>query len=202
MGRFGLACRAFWAALRGGEVAQRLEAALARPALPKKDSEALPQPQAAEPRPDRPARSEAITLLAALQRDSRLVDLVKQPLDRFSDEEVGAAARAVLTQAAAVLDRFFALVPVVAQEEGTALELPASYDPGLYKLSGSVPGSGPLRGQLVHHGWKATMVKLPTWTGSREAALVVAPAEVEVVGAASRLPGSDSMPQAQARPAP
>jgi hypothetical protein len=200
MGRFGLACRAFWAALRGGETAQRIEAALAPPALPKKDTEALPQPQPVEPRPAAAARSEAITLLAALQRESRLVDLVKQPLEQFSDEQVGAAARTVLTEAANVLDRFFALVPVVAQQEGTTLQLPAGYDPGLYKVSGVVSGSGPLRGQLVHHGWKATMVKLPTWTGSREAALVVAPAEVEVEGAALGLPPGDGAPPAQARP--
>lgn len=194
MGRFALACRAFWAALRGGEAAQRLLAALAPPALPKKDIEALPQPRAKEPVAAAPARSEAVTLLAALQRDSRLVDLIKQPLDKFSDEEIGAAARTVLTEAAAVLDRCFALTPVVAQAEGTSLELPANYDPGLYKLAGTVAGSGPLRGQLVHHGWKATMVKLPTWTGSREAALVVAPAEVEVEGGTPGLPGSGGVP--------
>lgn len=139
-------------------------------------------------------------MLAALQREARLVDLVKQPLEKYSDEEVGAAARNVLTGAAAVLDRFFALVPVVAQEEGTALELPSSYDPGVYKLSGPVPGTGPLRGQLVHHGWKATRVQLPAWTGSREAALVIAPAEVELPGEAAGLPGDPS--SAGTRPPP
>jgi hypothetical protein len=202
MSRFGLACRAFWAALRGGEAAQRIQAALSLPALPKRDSEVAPQRQPAEAPPATPVRSEAITLLAALQRECRLVDLVKQPLEKFSDEEVGAAARTVLTEAAAVIDRFFALAPVVAQEEGTALELPESYDPGLYKLSGAVGGAGPLRGQLVHHGWKATRVKLPAWTGSREAALVVAPAEVDLGGATPGLPGSEGLPPAQARPAP
>ena len=33
---------------------------------------------------------------------------------------------------------------------------------------------------LVHHGWRATAVKLPTWTGSKSSALVIAPAEVEI----------------------
>jgi hypothetical protein len=32
----------------------------------------------------------------------------------------------------------------------------------------------------MHHGWKATAVKLPEWSGSKESALVVAPIEVEV----------------------
>ena len=119
-------------------------------------------------------------MLAALQREARLVDLVKQPLAGFSDEQIGAAARNVLGDCAAVLDRFFALQPVAKQEEGAPCDVPAGYDPGCYKLSGRVEGSGPFPGRLVHHGWRATTVKLPSWTGSKESTLVIAPAEVEL----------------------
>jgi hypothetical protein len=58
--------------------------------------------------------------------------------------------------------------------------VPKGYDPGKYKLAGAVEGAGPFRGTLSHHGWQATTVKLPAWTGSKEAALVIAPAEVDV----------------------
>jgi hypothetical protein len=109
-----------------------------------------------------------------------LVDLVKQPLGEFSDDQIGAAARNVLTDAATVLDRFFALQPIAAGEEGVACDVPKGYDPGKYKLAGAVEGSGPFRGKLAHHGWQATTVKLPAWTGSREAALVIAPAEIDL----------------------
>ena len=87
MSRIGTAFRALWAALRSQEAAERIAAALDAQALPKIDQEAKPQPAA---RPESPARSEAITLLAALQREARLIDLVKEPLDQYTDEQIGA----------------------------------------------------------------------------------------------------------------
>jgi len=181
MTRIGLAFRAFFAAIASAEKARQIEAALAGAALPKIDAEAKTQPPLPiRAEPAKPARSEAITLLAALQREARLVDLVQQPLGQFSDEQVGAAARNVLTDCAAVLNRFFELQPVAAAEEGASLEVPTGYDPNRFKLSGAVSGSGPFRGQLAHHGWQATAVKLPAWTGPKDSSLVIAPAEVEV----------------------
>lgn len=180
MSRIGVAFRALFAALGSAETAQRLEAVLSGRALPKSDAEAKSPPPAAATPESRPARSEAITLLAALQREARLVDLVKQPLASFSDEEIGAAARNVLGDCSVVLDRFFALQTVATQEEGTVCDVPKGYDSARFKVSGSAEGTGPFRGKLTHHGWQASTVKLPSWTGSKEAALIIAPAEVEV----------------------
>jgi hypothetical protein len=148
--------------------------------LPKIDAEAKPQPR--EPRTElpRPARSEAVTLLAALQREARLVDLIMQPLGQFTDEQIGAAARNVLTDSRGVLERFFALQPVVNQEEGTSYAVPAGYDPARLKIAGEGTSRGLLQGRLVHQGWQATSVKLPAWTGSSDSALVIAPAEIEL----------------------
>jgi hypothetical protein len=180
MGRIIVAFQAFFAALANPAKAERLKAALEGAVLPKMhaDEKRLPEPK--RPEPPSPLRSEAISLLAALQRESRLVDLVKQPLANFSDEQIGAAARKVLGDCAAVLDRFLALTPVACEAEGERCDVPADYDPAIYKLSGRVEGNGPFSGTLVHHGWKATTVKLPAWTGSKNSALVIAPAEVEV----------------------
>ena len=184
MSRIGVAFRAFFAALGNSDKARQIEAALAGAELPKidvaeKTQQPPPQPQ---PRrePEKPGRSEAITLLDALQREARLVDLVQQPLGQFSDEQIGAAARSVLADSAVVLNRFFELQPVTAAEEGASLDVPTGYDPNRFKLTGAVSGSGPFRGQLVHHGWQSTAVKLPSWTGSKDSALIIAPAEVEV----------------------
>ncbi|MCU0959788.1 MAG: DUF2760 domain-containing protein [Pirellulaceae bacterium] len=126
------------------------------------------------------ARSEAISLLAALQREARLVDLVKEPLGNYSDAQVGAAARDVLRDCGRVLDRFFDLQPLVDQEEGSVVDIPAEYDTGRYRLTGHVGSEPPRRGRLVHHGWVATRCEVPTWTGSAAARLVVAPEEVEL----------------------
>lgn len=180
MGRVGVAFRVFWAALTNMAAAGRLESALAVPSLPNVNTAEKPQPPASAPSVGRPARSEALTLLAALQREARLVDLIKQPLADFSDEEIGAAARNVLGDSAAVLDRFFGLRPVTDQAEGTGCDVPGEHDPACYKLSGRVEGAGPFRGSVVHPGWKATAVNLPVWTGSKDSALIVAPAEIEV----------------------
>lgn len=179
MNRVLTAFRAFYLALRSRELAERIEAALATPQLPKIDHEAKPPPSRAEP-PPAPARSEAVTLLAALQREARLIDLVKEPLDQYTDEQIGGAARNVLRDCAAVLDRFFTLRPVLAQSEGAAVEVPPGYDPARFKLAGQVAGNGPFRGTLAHPGWQAASCKLPAWTGSKDASLIIAPAEVEV----------------------
>lgn len=182
MGRIGVAFRAFFKALFDRQVADRLDAALAGKTLPaiSAGGETLPKENVAPKAPPAPKRSEALTLLAALQREARLIDLVQEPLADYSDEQIGAAARNVLRDSATVLQRFFALKRVSSQAEGETAEVPANYDPARYRLVGNVNGNGPHRGQLTHAGWEATTVNLPAWTGSNQSALVVAPAEVEV----------------------
>lgn len=138
-------------------------------------------PTAATPTAAPPSqRSDAITLLATLQREARFVDIVTEPLDGYSDAQVGAAARDVLRDSGKVLDRLFSLSRVADVEEGNRVELPASYDTGKYRLTGNVSGDPPLAGRLVHAGWQATACELPAWTGGQQAALVIAPAEVQV----------------------
>jgi Domain of unknown function (DUF2760) len=133
-------------------------------------------PRAAES----PRRSDAITLLEALQREARLVDIVKEPLGDYTDAQIGAAARDVLGDCLAVLDRFFALKPISEENEGAELEVPASLDPGRYRLTGNISAEPPSKGKLVHSGWLATQCELPTWSGSKQSALVVAPIELEI----------------------
>jgi hypothetical protein len=180
MGRFSVAWRAFIAALTDAAIRARLEAALTQTALPQASAVEKTPRQAPVPEPAKPAKSEALTLLAALQREARLIDLVKQPLTEFSDEEIGAASRNVLADCRAVLDRFFQIEPLLTQPEGAPCDVPPGYDPANYKLSGRVEGPGPFRGQLIHHGWRATAQNLPTWTGSKTSTQTLAPAEIEI----------------------
>ena len=183
MGSVGLAFRAFFRTLLSAEVSQRVRTALDGQPLPKitagEESKQKAADDKAAPEPP-PKRSEAITLLAALQREARLVDLIQQPLGQFSDEQIGAAARGVLGDSAAVLTRFFALKPVLSENEGEQISVPPAYDPGRFKLSGNVSGSPPYTGKLAHAGWEATTVNLPTWTGNKSSANIIAPAEVEI----------------------
>ena len=142
-----------------------------------------PQPQSvpkSKPAPAPPARNDAITLLATLQREARFVDIVKEPLADYSDAQVGAAARDVLRDCGAVLDRLFDVQPIVDKEEGADVDLPAGFDAGRFRVTGNVTGEAPYTGPLVHHGWEAKRCALPQWSGSKDAGFVVAPAELEV----------------------
>jgi len=125
-------------------------------------------------------RNDAITLLAALQREARFVDIVNESLDGYSDAQIGAAARDVLRDCSKVLARVFALRPMLEQEEGATVQVPASYETECYRLTGDVSREPPFTGKLMHAGWQATKCDLPTWTGSGKGALVVAPAEVQL----------------------
>ena len=138
------------------------------------------KPVATAPVAVMPHRSDAIALLATLQREARFVDLVNESLDGYSDAQIGAAARDVLRDSKKVLDRLFALQSVAKTEEGKPIEVPAGYDAGRYRLTGNVSRQPPLTGQLAHAGWQATKCDLPAWTGKPEAALIIAPAEVQV----------------------
>ena len=140
---------------------------------------AAPKPAVAK-QPPKPARSEAITLLATLQREARFVDFIKEPLDSYSDAQIGAAVRDVHRDCGKVLDRLFAIQSMVDQEEGSPVEVPPGFDAGRYRLTGNVVGDPPFRGRLVHHGWEAAEVQLPAWSGTQLSARVVAPVEVEL----------------------
>jgi hypothetical protein len=177
--RIGVAFRAFMRALWDADCAAQLARVLAG------ESIAPAQQRAAEPRlaaPAKPAvvRSEAVTLLATLQREARFVDMVKEPLANYSDAQVGAAARDVLRDCGKVLDRLFGLAPLTDQEEGSEIEVPRDFDAASMRLTGHVTDSPPSQGRLVHHGWIATRCDLPAWTGSEATRLVVAPQEVEI----------------------
>lgn len=182
--RIGLAIRVFFKILLDGRFAAAVRDQLTHGAAPPPITPPASSPPAAvTPAPAKPPRrNDALTLLATLQREARLIDMVREPLGQYSDAQVGAAAREVLRDCGRVLDRLFGLEPLVAQEEGSPIEVPADYDAGRYRLTGSVSGTPPFRGRLVHHGWLATRCELPTWSGSPAAQLVVAPQEIEVTG--------------------
>lgn len=132
------------------------------------------------PRPPRAFRSDAINLLAVLQREGRLIDFLKEDLSAYNDAQIGAAVRDVHRDCAAAVERLFGLRPVRNDPEGASIEVPAGFDAAKVRLTGNVTGSGPYRGVIRHGGWEASKVELPEWTGGEESARVVAPAEVEV----------------------
>jgi hypothetical protein len=167
MSKLALAFKAFFTTLKSDEFAKLVETGAAL------------QPVAA-PVIEKPQRSEALTLLAALQREARLVDFLMEPLDGYSDPQVAAAVRDIQADSRKVLERMFALKPLRSESEGTKIDVPAGFDAGAFKLTGNVTGEAPYQGELMHPGWTATKVEVPVWKGSDETAKVIAPAEVEL----------------------
>jgi hypothetical protein len=186
MGRFALSFKVWWRTLNDPAFADAVRPlaearTLPAPAAPGLTT-ILPTPAApgAVARAEPPPRNDALNLLSVLQREARLVDFLKENIAAYSNEQIGAAVRDVHRDAAAALERMFALRPVLEQPEGAPSEVPPGFDAGRIRLVGNVTGQAPHRGTLRHQGWEASKVQLPEWSGSEKAARVVAPAEVEV----------------------
>ena len=181
MRRITIALRVFFAVLFRAEVAREVERVLCGASQQGQaitDRTSRPEPK---PQPKKlPARSEAVTLLATLQREARFIDFIKEPLGEYSDAQIGAAARDVHRDCGGVLERLFGLQPIVSEEEGAKIEVPAGFDAGRYQLSGKGAGEPPFRGRLRHHGWEAARQELASWSGSESAARTIAPVEVEL----------------------
>jgi hypothetical protein len=169
MKRLFLGFRALFRCIVDGEFAERLSGLFADA---EEEVTALPTPGA--------TRSDAVTLLAVLQREARFVDFVQESIDAYPDAQVGAAVRQVHKGCRAVLDRALALEPTLAESENAEVTVPAGADPNRYRMVGNVTGEPPVSGTLAHHGWQATRCELPEWRGSENSVLVVAPAEVEL----------------------
>jgi hypothetical protein len=178
----GTAFRAFFAALFDREVSERLQAVLDKPqvgaAAAITDTPAAPASGEISKKAPVSPRSDAITLLATLQREARFVDLVKENLSQYSDAQIGAAARPCLQQCAATLDRLVGLRAIETAADGQSITVPEPASPSRYLWVGE--GSG-TTGKLIHHGWEASHVELPQWSGHSTDAKVIAPIQVQRV---------------------
>jgi hypothetical protein len=150
----------------------------------------MPQAQLDEGRPAvKPVAKEAPTpgpnddaalqLLALLQREGRFIDFLEEDVASFSDADIGAAARVVHGGCRKALREHVKLEPVRVEEEGAKVSLPAETSPAEVKLTGNVQGKGPHVGTLVHRGWRAVDIKLPTAVAGHDTH-IVAQAEVEL----------------------
>jgi len=156
-------------------------------AKPDAGPEARPAPKLEpRPEPDRPRvstaqhhRDGALALLALLQREGRLVDFLREPLDGFSDGDIGAAARDVHRGCRKVLDQHLSFEPVMPGSEEAKVSVPKGFDPAEIRLIGEAKGEPPFRGTLRHHGWRVVDAKLPALADGIDR-MVIAPAEVEL----------------------
>ncbi|ATB41633.1 hypothetical protein CYFUS_007101 [Cystobacter fuscus] len=138
-----------------------------------------PPPSAPAPLPPEREHASALQLLAMLQREGRLVDFLQEDVAAFPDEDVGAAARIVHEGCRKVLRQYLALEPVLPQNEGDSVQVPAGFDAQRIRLTGNVAGQPPYSGSLKHKGWVITSVTFPSTSPALDPR-VLAPAEVEL----------------------
>jgi hypothetical protein len=192
MSRFVLAFSCFFRVLFGKPLpadAVKLLPAGAAPEPKAKVAEpvvARPVEKPVEKPPERPKVSAAqhhkdgaLALLALLQREGRLVDFLREPLDGFTDADIGAAARDVHRGCKKVLDQHLTFEPVMPGAEEAKVSVPKGFDPAEIRLIGEAKGEPPFRGTLRHHGWRVVDAKLPTLSEGVDRT-VIAPAEVEL----------------------
>jgi hypothetical protein len=179
MARIWLAIRAFFRILTDEDFFHRVQQLLDPEAAAETEASREMAPAPAPAKPPTSARSQALDLLAALQREARLIDFLKEPIAAYSDAQIGAAVRDVHRDSAAALERMFSLKPVMQDAEGSTVEVGAG-DGAKVRLTGNVSGAPPHRGVLRHQGWQALKLELPAWSGSEPSALIVAQAEVEL----------------------
>ena len=136
------------------------------------------------PAPQAPVLKEAspdaaLQLLGLLQRDARFIDFVEEDIKRFSDADIGAAARLVHEGCRTTLREHFTIRPVRDEAEGSRVTLAEGFDAASIRLTGNVVGKAPFSGNISHRGWRVDEVRLPKLADSHNAK-VIAPAEVEL----------------------
>ena len=121
----------------------------------------------------------AIQMLAALQREGRLIDFLQEDLGAYEDSQIGAAVRSIHTGCREILKEHMDIKPVFEEKEGSSVTIPAGFDTTAIRLTGNVSGNPPFRGTLRHRGWKVERIQLPQSQGQKDRR-ILAPAEVEI----------------------
>jgi hypothetical protein len=171
--RLSIALASFWRALVDPQFAAAV--ARLRAGRPAELAPARPEPphlQAAEP-------NAALQLLGLLQEEGRLIDFLQEGVARYSDAEIGAAARVVHEGCKKTLAQHFTVAAVRSEPEGTRVTLSEGFDSAAVRLTGNVVGQPPFNGSLRHKGWRVTEVRLPQVASGHDLA-ILAPAEVEL----------------------
>jgi Domain of unknown function (DUF2760) len=185
--RFVLAWVCFFRILFGKQLPTDAAKFLPAPEQPKLPPP--PEPKEPKPEPKQPKVSAAqhhkegaLALLALLQREGRFVDFMRDPAmleAGTSDEDIGAAVRAVHRGCLKVFDQYLSLEPVMPQDEESKVTVPKGFDPSEIRLIGEAKGEAPFKGTLRHKGWRVVEAKLPTLADGIDRT-IIAPAEVEL----------------------
>jgi len=120
-----------------------------------------------------------LRLLSILQQSGRMIDFLKEDISSYSDAQVGAAVRKIHLDCGKSLEEFVAIRPIMDEAEGSIITISSGYNPSEMKIVGKVNDTFPLKGHIIHRGWKACKRSLPKKSGE-QAGELLSPAEIEV----------------------
>lgn len=120
-----------------------------------------------------------VQILAALQREGRLIDFLQEDLSAYEDSQIGAAVRSIHAGCKEALKGQMAIKSIFEQPEGAAVTVPPGFDARAIRLTGNVTGNPPFQGILRHRGWQAEDLR-PSRGSEEKDRWILAPAEVEV----------------------
>lgn len=138
-----------------------------------------PQADASTPAETADDADRAVQMMALLQRDGRLVDFLMEDLASYSDAQIGTAARDVHDNCRRTFDKYVTLEAILDGREGESTTVADNIDPAAVRLIGNVSGRPPLRGTVLHRGWRVSRIQLPP-LGTNAARPIVAQAEIEI----------------------
>ncbi len=115
----------------------------------------------------------ALQLLGLLQREAQFIDLVHEDIDRHTDSEIGAAARAFLLNCRSVIRNHFDVSPTIDGQPGDWVTLNGNVDRSRMKISGlQPPASGSVDYMIKKTGWTVTRCKLPELSPEQKPAVL------------------------------
>jgi Domain of unknown function (DUF2760) len=182
--RVAFAFRCFFSILIHAEIPKDVQQTLLKSASETPPAQVVETPTPASrlkevERPPRDPIDRAVQMLALLQRDGRLIDFLAENIAPYPDTQLGAAARTIHESCRQVLERYVKLESILDSQEDQPVTVQAGFDPAAIKLVGAVKGVPPIRGRLLHKGWRVKDMNLPSLPEGA-ARMVIAPAEVEV----------------------
>jgi hypothetical protein len=176
----GFSAGIFWAGcLLLWLITRRIPAALDPKTVEKKakDSE---KPQARPAEVETSAERLYLHLLTIFQREGRLLDFFSEEIGQYTDEQIGAAARAVHEGCRKALEKIVTPMALIDTEEGGRYTVEPGFDPAKIKLTGNVTGEPPFNGIVRHRGWQADRIRIPKLAGDWDARIIT-PAEIEIM---------------------
>jgi hypothetical protein len=142
----------------------------------------VPEPEKVKPAATKLTEAKpdaALQLLGLFQQEARFLDFVSEDVSKYSDTEIGAAARVVHEGCSKVIKHHFDVAPVRTDKENSRVTLQKGFNPSENRITGNIVGKPPFTGTLLHRGWRVKKVDLPRLAPDHDVK-VLAPAEIEL----------------------